>query len=61
MKFASGKKGFGKFCRHRWSYWRICIFYKKENGFAVVNFLGKDMNPTNIMTMMSVYNNLILI
>jgi uncharacterized membrane protein YjjP (DUF1212 family) len=27
---------------------------KKENGFAVVRILGKDMNPTNIMTMMQV-------
>lgn len=27
---------------------------KKENGFAVVRILGKDMNPTNIMTMISV-------
>jgi hypothetical protein len=26
---------------------------KKENGFAVVRILGKDMNPTGIMTMMS--------
>ena len=27
---------------------------KKENGFAVVRILGKDMNPTGIMTMLSV-------
>jgi len=27
---------------------------KKENGFAVVRILGKDMNPNNIMTMLSV-------
>ncbi|WP_125723462.1 DUF4252 domain-containing protein [Flavobacterium ustbae] len=27
---------------------------KKENGFAVVRVLGKDMNPNNIMTLMSV-------
>ena len=32
------------------------VFYanKKESGFAVVRVLGKDMNPTSIMTMMSV-------
>jgi len=27
---------------------------RKETGFAVVRVLGKDMNPTNIMTMLSV-------
>ncbi|OXG04465.1 uncharacterized protein DUF4252 [Flavobacterium araucananum] len=27
---------------------------KKENGFAVVRVLGKNMNPNNIMTLMSV-------
>ena len=27
---------------------------RKENGFAVVRILGKDMNPNNIMTMLSV-------
>jgi hypothetical protein len=27
---------------------------RKDNGFAVVRILGKDMNPTNIMTMLSV-------
>ena len=26
---------------------------KKENGFAVVRVLGKDMNPTHIMNMLS--------
>lgn len=30
---------------------------KKENGFAVVRVLGKDMNPTHIMEMMSVLQN----
>ncbi len=32
------------------------VFYanNKENGFAVVRVLGKDMNPTGIMTLMSV-------
>jgi hypothetical protein len=27
---------------------------RKENGFAVVRILGNDMNPNNIMTMLSV-------
>lgn len=27
---------------------------KQDNGFAVVRILGKDMNPNNIMTMLSV-------
>lgn len=27
---------------------------RKENGFAVVRILGKDMNPNNILTMLSV-------
>jgi hypothetical protein len=27
---------------------------QKENGFAVVRVLGKDMNPTSIMDMISV-------
>ena len=27
---------------------------KKETGFAVIRVLGKDMNPTNIMTMLQV-------
>ena len=30
---------------------------RKENGFAVVRVLGKDMNPTYIMEMMSVLKN----
>ncbi|MGL2967065.1 DUF4252 domain-containing protein [Flavobacterium sp. XGLA_31] len=30
---------------------------KKENGFAVVRILGNDMNPNNIMTMLSLLKN----
>lgn len=32
------------------------IFYanKKENGFAVIRVTGENMNPTNVMTMLSV-------
>jgi hypothetical protein len=35
------------------------VFYanNKENGFAVVRVLGKDMNPTGIFTLMSVLKN----
>jgi hypothetical protein len=32
----------------------ILFAKKKENGFAVVRILGEDMNPNNIMTMISV-------
>ena len=32
----------------------MAVSLGKENGFAVVRILGKDMNPTGIMTMMSV-------
>ena len=32
----------------------ILFANKKENGFAVIRILGKDMNPNGIMTMMSV-------
>ena len=32
----------------------IIFANRKENGFAVVRVLGKDMNPNNIMTLMSV-------
>lgn len=32
----------------------ILFAKKKDNGFAVVRILGEDMNPNNIMTMISV-------
>lgn len=32
----------------------IVFAKRKENGFAVVRILGKDMNPNNIMSMLSV-------
>lgn len=32
----------------------IVFANRKENGFAVVRVLGKDMNPNNIMTILSV-------
>ena len=31
----------------------VVLVGKKENGFAVVRVLGKDMNPTHIMNMLS--------
>jgi len=35
----------------------VLFVNKKENGFAVVRILGKDMNPNNIMTVVSVLRN----
>jgi Domain of unknown function (DUF4252) len=35
----------------------IVFAKRKENGFAVVRILGNDMNPNNIMTMLSVLKN----
>ena len=34
----------------------ILFAKKKENGFAVVRILGNDMNPSNIMNMISLLN-----
>lgn len=56
MKFGSGKEGasvsFVGTDDHIEEF--VLFANKKENGFAVVRILGKDMNPTSIMTMMSV-------
>lgn len=56
MKFGSGKEGasvsFVGDDEHIEEF--ILFANQKENGFAVVRILGKDMNPTGIMTMMSV-------
>ena len=56
MKFNSGKEGasvsFVGTDEHIEEF--VLFANRKENGFAVVRILGKDMNPTNIMTMMSV-------
>ena len=56
MKFSSGKEGASVSFVGPDEHIEEFIFYanKKDNGFAVVRILGKDMNPTNIMTMMSV-------
>ncbi|MFC6878035.1 DUF4252 domain-containing protein [Flavobacterium myungsuense] len=56
MKFGSGKEG-ASVCfvgsdDHIEEF--VLFANKKENGFAVIRILGRDMNPTNIMTMMSV-------
>jgi hypothetical protein len=55
MKFGSGKEG-ASVCfvgtdDHIEEF--VLFANKKEAGFAVIRVLGKDMNPNNIMTMMS--------
>lgn len=56
MKFGSGTEGamvsFVGTDEHIEEF--ILYANKKENGFAVVRILGKDMNPTSVMTMISV-------
>ncbi len=57
MKFDSGKAGAASISfvgedEHIEEF--VLYANKKENGFAVVRVLGKDMNPTSIMTMLSV-------
>jgi len=56
MKFGSGKEGASvSFVGDDEHIEEFVLFANKdENGFAVVRILGKDMNPTGIMTMMSV-------
>ncbi len=56
MKFGSGKEGASVSFVGTDDHIEEFVFFanKKETGFAVVRILGKDMNPTNIMTMMSV-------
>ncbi len=56
MKFGSGKEGASvSFVGDDEHIQEFVLFAnKKENGFAVVRILGKDMNPTGIMTIMSV-------
>ena len=56
MKFGSGKEGasvsFVGSDNHIEEF--VLFANKKENGFAVVRILGKDMNPTHIMNMISI-------
>jgi len=56
MKVGSGKDGASvSFVGTDENIEEFVIFAnRKENGFAVVRVLGKDMNPSNIMTLMSV-------
>ena len=56
MKFGSGKEGASiSYVGTDENIEEFVVFAnKKENGFAVVRVLGKDMNPNNIMTLMSV-------
>ncbi|MFV5692226.1 DUF4252 domain-containing protein [Flavobacterium sp. LT1R49] len=56
MKFSSGKEGASVSYVGSDEHIEEFVLFanRKENGFAVVRVLGKDMNPTNIMTMMSV-------
>lgn len=56
MKFGSGKEGASVSFVGTDEHIEEFVFFanKKENGFAVVRILGKDMNPTSVMTMMSV-------
>jgi hypothetical protein len=59
MKFGSGKDGASVSFIGDTENIDEFVFYanNKENGFAVVRVLGKDMNPTGIFTLMSVLKN----
>jgi hypothetical protein len=56
MKFSSGKEGASVSYVGSDEHIEEFVLYanKKEAGFAVIRVLGKDMNPTNIMTMLQV-------
>ncbi len=56
MKFGSGKEGASVSFVGTDEHIDEFVFFanRNENGFAVVRVLGKDMNPTHIMNMMSV-------
>ena len=56
MKFGSGKDGASVSFVGDDEHINEFVLYanKKENGFAVVRVLGKDMNPTTIMNMISI-------
>ena len=59
MNFGSGKDGASVSFVGDTEHIDEFVFYanKKENGFAVVRVIGKDMNPTGIVTLMSVLKN----
>jgi uncharacterized protein YcfL len=56
MKFGSGKEGAQvSYVGNDEHISEFVVFgNSKESGFAIVRVLGKDMNPTSIMTMLSV-------
>jgi hypothetical protein len=56
MKFGSGKEGASVSYVGTDDHINEFVFFANKNdaGFAVVRVLGKDMNPTNIMNMISV-------
>lgn len=56
MKFSSGKEGASVSYVGSDAHIDEFVLYanRKENGFAVIRVLGKDMNPTTIMTMLQV-------
>lgn len=56
MKFGSGKQGASVSYVGTDDHINEFVFFANKNdaGFAVVRVLGKDMNPTNIMNMISV-------
>lgn len=56
MKFASGKEGASVSYVGDDDHIEEFVFYanKKDAGFAVIRVIGKDMNPTAIMTMLQV-------
>lgn len=56
MKFGSGKEGASVSYVGSDDHINEFVLYanKKNMGFTVIRILGKDMNPTNIMAMMSV-------
>jgi hypothetical protein len=57
MKFGSGKQGASVSYVEKDGKINEFVFFANKNdvGFAVVRVLGKDMNPTNIMNMISVW------
>lgn len=59
MKFGSGKEGAQISYVGTDDHIEEFVIYgnKSENGFAVVRILGKDMNPTHILEMISVLKN----
>jgi len=56
MKFGSGKEGASISYVGEDNHINEFILYgnKKDAGFAIVRILGKDMNPNNIMTLISI-------